>query len=846
MAGEGLCIDPVSEDSGNVPLDIADNVSLFLLDHAYPPPDTDAVRQSSADTEGDRPVQTRQRNRTVSARLRVIEGGTAGGPYTNLVTNPSFEIDTTGYAVTGSGLNAGATLSQSSTYSNAGTYSGKVITTAALANEGARYPLGVLAAGTYSISLAIRGDLGTEAVQFIAGAVGGGSTIFSGTLSTAFSTKSGTFTSDGVTASHFYVRSTGAAALTWYMDSVIIVSGSTLPTYFDGDTPGAAWATTRHASTSTLAATGGPRLQKIVFALQQKVDKIRRECGTLKRTLPSGTTITFNVLNATLEIANDRRMVANQRTEAVLTFECLPAGLGDWITLSAHTETTNPCLVFTETGIKGDLPALGKLVITEADADDQAFLMWGIQSRYYSSSVDAALFYEAEARTAMGGSATAAGPSGASGGGSNVMRSAGLTTSYLAILSTQATGGGNHLAHIGDYRVWARVQTPTANTGAVSLAMEWAEGDFRRWTRNDATTFPADHWDNTWRLVDLGQVSLTQVAQGTQRWEGRVIAKSTVVGDKVDVDCLFLVPITEGSGQVRGLIQAASPTAFLARDEFDQAAGTLAGKTLPVGGTWASGGDPDDLSVETTGHTAQRTAVSDGAYHFAIAGTTTAAPTAVQVDFKSSAQNTNVNQGVFARYVDANNYVAAYFFPALVYLDEVVAGTARRLGYVFRTDVTAGSWYTIKLMIDSSERCVVYFGAQGSVLSPIIYGNADNATATGKFGIFDSNSSATANTRNYDNFLAWSPPDDAAMFASQSLEIRHDRVLREDSAGTLWPPPSKYEGDYLRIPPSQRGSRTLQVIVKGSRSDPDVGPDSGIDDITATLSYRPRYLILPE
>ena len=45
------------------------------------------------------------------------------------------------------------------------------------------------------------------------------------------------------------------------------------------------------------------------------------------------------------------------------------------------------------------------------------------------------------------------------------MRNTALTTSYLAILSTQATGGGAHLSHVGTFRVYARVQVPTANTG---------------------------------------------------------------------------------------------------------------------------------------------------------------------------------------------------------------------------------------------------------------------------------------------------------------------------------------------------------------------------------------------
>jgi hypothetical protein len=64
----------------------------------------------------------------------------------------------------------------------------------------------------------------------------------------------------------------------------------------------------------------------------------------------------------------------------------VPAGLARRRTdAHLHTETTLPVNVFTETAIKGDLIADGRLVITEAQAKDQFWAMWGVQSRYYSS-----------------------------------------------------------------------------------------------------------------------------------------------------------------------------------------------------------------------------------------------------------------------------------------------------------------------------------------------------------------------------------------------------------------------------------------------------------------------------
>jgi hypothetical protein len=101
------------------------------------------------------------------------------------------------------------------------------------------------------------------------------------------------------------------------------------------------------------------------------------------------------------------------------------------------------------------------------------------------------------------------------------------------------------------------------------------------------------------------------------------------------------------------------------------------------------------------------------------------------------------------------------------------------------------------------------------------------------------------NERWFDDVSVAVPPADAAVFASQSLEIRHDRVTREDTGGTVWSPISSYEGDYLRVPPAGQEARTARVIIKDSRLDPFTGADTAIDDISAKLFVTPRYLVVP-
>jgi hypothetical protein len=496
-------------------------------------------------------------------------------------------------------------------------------------------------------------------------------------------------------------------------------------------------------------------------------------------------------------------------------------------------------------------------VVDNDSSNDQWWLVWGIQSRYYSADASAALAWQAEALTAMGGSVIAVGPSGASA--TNVKRAENIGTSYQAILSTQAVGGGSHMSHVGSFRVFARVQTPTTNTGTVSVALEWGEGDYRRYSQNDTATITTSE-GGTWRLLDLGLVSLTTVVAGTQRWEGRMLAKSTVAGDDIDVDWLMLVPVDEGAGEAKALWRIPTATAFSAQDGFNQSAGALTGKTASTGGVWAGAGDADDFSVETTGQTAQRTAINDAGDWFgryAVSGASALTATAVQADFKAADLDAGAEQGVFARYSSTTSWAMAVF-------DRDSDGDWLKFYYYTGGSATFlaeasfpranGAFYTLRLLIDTAGKFAVWAAQTGSAFGdPLITGQSSvfataGALASGSVGFYDEQTGGAANTRNVDNFIAWQPSTDASVFANQSLEIRHDRAVREDSAGTLWGTPSSYVGDYLQVPPAGAEGRTSRVIVKASRGGPgSTDPaDSGTDDISASLRVTPRYLAVPE
>ena len=614
-------------------------------------------------------------------------------------------------------------------------------------------------------------------------------------------------------------------------------------------------------------------LQTAEQTLTRKIAKLNREGGELLLTLPSTSTITFDVEDAYLSRPFTPQTARGNIAEYNLTFVCRPYGRGAEQDLGDNTETTLPALIFTEASIPGDVPALGRLVVDNDSSTDQWWMTWGIESRYYSSSANAALFYEAEGRTLLSDSSTTV--LGGDSASSSV-RNTTLSTDYKAVLSTQATGGGAHLSHIGTFRVYARM-TVTVGTGTVSAALEWSEGDFLRYTRNPAVSISTMQ-ANSWVLADLGLVTLTPVTAGTQRWEGRIIAKTDTVGSDVGVDYLLLIPVAEGSGVASGVIRSFTPTSYSGEDHFTSttAGNALNARVAPTGGTWATSGDATDLAFDddtlnVAGEHIKRSAVSGSSGRLAILGTTNYANVQVEVSVYytgGGGPSWTMDQGVIARWTDSSNYLRATFtrttdsgglnFTKTLQIVERVSGIETVLAsatfpagvgsslafWKVRLAVTANGQATAS--VSSAEISTGY--EVGTVLATCEGFSSRLATggtlATGEPGIFDRVLSANAATRYYDDFLVATNPVDAAAFANQSIEIRHDRARREDSGGTLWVKPTDYSGDYLLVPASGAEARTARMVVKFSRTDPS-SLDNGIDDLSARLFVTPRYLAPP-
>jgi hypothetical protein len=318
-----------------------------------------------------------------------------------------------------------------------------------------------------------------------------------------------------------------------------------------------------------------------------------------------------------------------------------------------------------------------------------------------------------------------------------------------------------------------------------------------------------------------------------------------------------------GYGKTRAPLLLETPQSFSARDEFDQAAGALTGKTLPLGGTWGSAGASVDYQLLGGGY-AQRdyTAADNPATsaaletgRFAIAGSTSFTNVGGSIDIAWSSLTSTAKSSFFLRYTNTNNYVIATLGAAgSDYLDVVerVGGTTNpRLARVPISGRGINTFYTLTTLIDTSGRIVVWFFTQGSHADPLIQTQSANcatggALASGTVGPLDFQRGIVPLTTSYDNFRAWVPNIPVVLNSGRTTRFLHDTVLRQNAAGTSEGRPPVFAGKHLTLPPDTRANRKRRIVVKRRRFDSDSGfPDTGLSDAgTGTLKATPRVLLV--
>jgi hypothetical protein len=886
---ERVTLNPIAEDPTLAPLDLVGldpHWGIYLLAHDYPPPKPEIVRAGSIDTEGDRVVAVKWGNRTIPIKLRLFE---PEDPATvNLVPNPSFELGVTGWELS-SGSFTEPTRTQvaapESLVGNGTDYAMRLravkdntaterFATAQTLTGLAGIP--VVAGTTYTQSWYLyvadapeRGGLANFNLEInwynAAGELLSTSSA-AGIVVNAGETRRVTQTAAAPALATFCrLRLTGKTTtpldvVDYYVDRVQLEAGAAASAYLDGDFPGCDWSGARHASTSSRPAPDGTRFARIYRDVFESLDRMKRErSGTYRRIAPGFNPVTYDLRSLEVtETPQEDISHAMKRAEVGIAFEALPGGRGPEIQIGGNTdELVKPAVSLLAENIPGDMPALGRLQLEDRQGQLQLAAWWGIQQDNYSAAASAELFYEAESRTPVGLAALAANGS-ASGAGNNVIRHSKLVNAWQAVLSTQAAGGGAHLSHVGSYRVLARLSHPPINTGEVSVRLAWTQGDFVNVAENDPVTFNVDERETDFSIEDLGIVTLEQAPAGTtQRWEGRVLAKSTTNSGWVEVDWLLLIPIDEGSGEARAAATPPPAVSMVGFDAYEQTAGALTGKTAALGGIYVvhEGSDTDDFQVSAIEHLISRTAVSDtGELMPGISGRAVGLPVnlatvAMAYDFKASNFNSFVQAFQFLRYIDKNNFVwvrsGTNEAGTQTWVDfniRVAGASTYATGTAYLGGGNRTEWQRLTTVL-YGELFFVYLGPSGGTQTLLLSGVTSKlaALAAGGAYIGDRCGNATATTRWFDNLKVWEPTIDAAIYPNRMLEVRDNLVRRQDKEGLTWGE-APYEGDYLLVPPAGPEKRVSRIIAKASRN-PEI--DIGIDDIRAKLFIVPRYLMAP-
>lgn len=425
----------------------------------------------------------------------------------------------------------------------------------------------------------------------------------------------------------------------------------------------------------------------------------------------------------------------------------------------------------------------------------------------------------------------------------------GAAVDFTSTLSAATVTPTTYWTHTGRYRALVRVQPKSTNTGDVEVRANWGLGDLATYSQGPTRAVSRGGWT----LADLGVINVPSTAT---RWEFRVQAKSTVAGDDVYVDVIYLPCADEASGTAQVTTTNALTTQTVS-DTFNQSAGNLNGKTPSpqADGNWAES-SAGKFTMDTSNHRAQRTGVSDtvgvnnGA--FAVESSSLTGSYAQIGLYRSGLPGSTYTAGVVLRYSSTSSWIAAVVDEAgYLYLMKCVSGPSiyqlksvhsLPLQYAFET--TAYPAITVQAAAYTSGRFDANVYVYGNLQASLSVTDSDLATggvlASGKVGFVDHYTSGTAYTRSYDDFVAGSIAANAACFASQSVEFSSTGWRREDAAGVVWGDPGNPQGDNFLLPPG-----TAEIFVKMSRAQIGEVGDDGVDDVSAKLYVTERGLLLP-
>lgn len=604
-----------------------------------------------------------------------------------------------------------------------------------------------------------------------------------------------------------------------------------------------------------------------VAAISDKLEEAERNLNGIPLTwtpADSTKTVTFRVLSGEISelpitpTGDDAGWFVRSPV-VTLVMTTRPFGYGAEVTGTA-VSSTEPVLTLEASAVAGDVPAEGRLIVTDAATQSRRHFEWGLESRHYPTVSPPGLLVDSASLVTSGYSGAATTRTGAYSA-SGVIRAT-LYSLPTVVCATQ------DLSHIGTFRVKARVYGTGANSGTskvfVRLAWRVGEGQFY------ANAYDQPRVVNGFSEIDLGLITIPQATLGTQKWLGQIQAYSLRADgtyDTLDVDYLALIPAGEGYGKSHAVYSTGQIGVLSARDDFASmtSGALLGGRTAPLGGAWATSGDATDFEasdvVSPGDMKVRRSAVSSTAGRYALVGTTSFSnvDVAASVGLAGiSAAAANPYVSVVARYVDANNHLRVSLNPqnSELRLWARVAGADTLLASQ-PVAVTDSTFYRLRLVCFATGGVIAEMrNARNTLLASVqaqsTHLQAGGALATGLAGIHDISTAGTLGVTRYfdDVFVTATPPaEEIVIYSGRQLEVRGDGdeiALRQNAGGTLWGRPPLYRGSPILVPPAGTAARKTRVLVKARRNDIETSADEFVaDNLTAQLNYTPRYLAVP-
>ncbi len=416
----------------------------------------------------------------------------------------------------------------------------------------------------------------------------------------------------------------------------------------------------------------------------------------------------------------------------------------------------------------------------------------------------------------------------------------------------QACVGTGNLGHVGVHRVKARVWATSTGT-RVRLAYRTGDGTY------SYTPWIAPVVANDFCEVEFGAVTMREVTNGAQRWDGRIEAYSAA-GDTLDADYIEVLS-AQRWWKIRTpyLYQAGT---LSAADDFTGAVASsaLGGRALPVGaGSWATTGATTDLTAQTgtLGTIFTRQTSGDSGYRVATFGSAVYSAVEFGYDFRFGNPAKQQIHGWRVRQAGAGDYLDC----TLTHSDVTGLWTASVVITISGTPATllAATFLSAVLAPNTTHRGRVVIAPSGQGVFTIFAGTTvvvgqwyfqHSALATGgalddgTCALLDSNPGAQVVGQFYDNVYAAIPPlETIVCYLGRSIEIRHDACERESSDAATWATLSP-RGGRAFVPCAGSEGRSTRLWGKARRNDIDGAADSSIADATTlVVTLRPRYRV---